>query len=367
MIITRYLYREILYTLLALTALLLLIYISHRFMIYLVQASVGALPANFILQLLGLKLLTDLMLILPLSFFLAILLALGRLYKDNEITALAACGIPVPFGRILILGVIFATGIALLSLYSAPWAHHQKEQLQTQLRNLAEVTGIAAGRFKEFSHGNGIFYVETTDQDHHTLTNLFIQLNLPNKQVIIVAEQGYQKMQGNELFMVLLNGHRYENTLGQLNYTLTHFAEHHIKVPKQLDTTPSTKENSLPTHLLWGNPQPAWQAELQWRLSLPITVILLAALAIPLSHTTPRQGQYAKVFIGVLIYLIYNNLLSIGKKWLERGEVPLWLGLWWVHLCLILIILLLFHLPEFQKHLLTLKNKLIPHQRHEKN
>ncbi|EDN66819.1 conserved hypothetical protein, membrane [Beggiatoa sp. PS] len=161
MIISRYLFREILQTLLALLVLLILIYISHRFMRYLVQASVGDLPANFIFQLLALRLLSDLMLLLPLGFFLALLLALGRLYKDNEITAMAACGIPVPIISIIGFGVMFAVIVGIFSLLLAPWADNQRGQLQIQLNTMAEVGGIAAGRFKEFNHGNGIFMWKT--------------------------------------------------------------------------------------------------------------------------------------------------------------------------------------------------------------
>lgn len=348
MIITRYLFREILYTLLALTALLLLIYISHRFMVYLLQASLGSLPAEFIFQLVGLKLLSDLTLILPLSFFLAVLLALGRLYKDHEITAMAACGLPVPTTNILILSGLFAILIGWLSLVMAPWAQNQKNLLQTKLRTLSEVEGISAGRFREFNQGNGIFYVETIDSESHLMHNLFVQINLSKKQVIMVAQQGYQISQGDELFLVLLNGHRYESQPGHLNYIITSFAEHRLKVPKRLDTPEGENQGAIYTNLLWLSSEEADQAELQWRLSLPLTVILLTALAIPLSHTTPRQGQYAKIFVGILIYLIYNNLLSIAKKWVEQGKTLPWLGLWWVHGCLIIVIGAWFYLPIWQ-------------------
>lgn len=345
MIISRYLFREILYTLLALTALLLLIYVSHRFMAYLVQASAGKLPAEFIFHLLGLKLLSDLMLILPLGFFLAILLALGRLHKDNEITALAACGQPVPLGSILLLSTFFAGIIALLSLVLSPWAYNQKGMLQIRLRNMAEIGVITAGRFKEFNRGQGIFYTQSIDTKEHIMHTLFMQVNLAHKQVILVAERGYQIEQDDDLFLVLTQGKRYEKIPGQLDYTITTFAEHHIKLPKRFDTPQESNLATLPTHRIWHEATSIAQAELQWRLSLPLTVILLALLAVPLSHTTPRQGQYAKIFAGILIYLIYNNSLNIAKKWLERGDVPAWIGLWWVHLALLGIILILFYIP----------------------
>lgn len=346
MIITRYLFREVLYTLLALTALLILIYISHRFMSYLVQASMGALPANFIFQLITLRLLSDLMLILPLGLFLALLLALGRLYKDNEITAMAACGIAVPITSILSFGLIFSFFIGLLSLLIAPWAESQRDILQVQLKTAAEVGGIAAGRFKEFNHGNGIFYVETIDEVENIMRTLFVQVNLPDRQVVMVADKGYQTVDGGELFLVLVDGQRYEQSPpGSLSYIITEFTEHRIRIPKRIDTHQGENRSAIPTHLLFQKTQLVYQAELQWRLSLPLTVILLAALAVPLSYTTPRQGHYAKILAGILIYLIYNNLLNIGKKWVERGDVSPWIGVWWVHLLLLIIILMLYYPP----------------------
>jgi lipopolysaccharide export system permease protein len=313
-------------------------------MAYLVQASVGAFPAEFILRLVTLRLLGDLMLLLPLGFFLALLIALGRLYKDNEITAMAACGIPVPTDSIIGFGALFAVVIAFLSLMIAPWAESQRDILQAQLATMAEVGGIAAGRFKEFNHGNGIFYVETMNTENNVMNTLFVQVNLPDRRIIMVAKEGSQVVEEGELFMVLRDGSRYESTPGRLNFTITHFAEHRIRIPKRLDGKElGENRKSIRTYQLLQKTEPVYQAELQWRLSLPLTVILLAALAVPISRTMPRQGQYANILAGILIYLIYNNLLNVAKKWVETGEVHSWIGVWWVHLGLLWIIIALFH------------------------
>lgn len=347
MIISRYLSREILYNLSALTGLLVLIYISHRFMHYLVQAASGALPAEFIFKLVGLKLLSDLMLILPLGFFLAILLALGRLYKDNEITALAACGVAVPFKTIVGLGVLFACFIGTLSLFLSPWAESQTNVLKKQASTTAEISSFMAGRFKEFNQGNGIFYIEAIDGDE--MKNVFVQANLPDKRVILVAQQAYQTTQANELFMVLFNGYRYEARPNSLAYVITQFGEHAIRIPKPLNDMQTDDVSALSVTELWQKTDPVYLAELQWRFSLPLSVILLAALAVPLSHTTPRQGQYAKIFAGILIYLIYSNLLNVAQKWVEHGNVPAIVGVWWVHLTLLIIIILLIYYPHFKR------------------
>lgn len=347
LIISRYLSREIFYNLAALTGLLVLIYISHRFMHYLIQAASGALPAEFIFKLVGLKLLSDLMLILPLGFFLAILLALGRLYKDNEITALAACGIAVPFKTIVGLGVVFSLFIGTLSLILSPWAVTQTNLLKKQASTTAEVSSFMAGRFKEFNQGNGIFYIEAIEESN--MKNVFVQANLPDKRVILVAQHAYQTTQANEMFMVLLNGYRYEARPNSLAYVITQFGEHAIRIPKPLIGNENNDISALSIGELWQKTEPIYQAELQWRFSLPLSVILLAALAVPLSRTTPRQGQYAKIFAGILIYLIYSNLSNVAQKWVAQGTVPTFIGVWWVHIILAIIIAILLYLPNFKK------------------
>lgn len=357
MIIRRYVFREIVTILFALTALLLLIYISHRFMSYLVQAANGALPVEFILQLLSLKVLSDLMLILPLAFFLAILLALGRMYKDSEITAFAACGVAVPVRSIIGLGVVFAGFIAVLSLWLAPWAEQQIAYFKTEANNSAEINGIAAGRFKEFAGGQGVVYVESFEGEKSAqMENVFVQAHTREKRLVIRAETGQQIAKNDDAYMRLTQGTRYENTHGQLDYTVTTFAEHEIKIPKRLKHTADHQREALPTMDLLNQTNPIYQAELQWRLSLPLSVILLAALAVPLSRTNPRQGQYAKLFTGILIYLIYNNILNVAQKWVMRGDVPTWLGMWWVHVLLVVMILLFSYFPQI-KHYFTLKFK----------
>jgi lipopolysaccharide export system permease protein len=360
LIIQRYLFREILYTLIALTILLLLIYISHRFMVYLVDASAGNLPTQFILQLLVTRLLSDLVLILPLGFFLAILLALGRLYKDNEVTALAACGVGIPTPSILALGLTFALFIGVLSLVVAPWAKAHMHQLITHIAAVGEVSGIAAGRFKELIQGQGIFYVEQVDAEQKVMKTVFAQANLPDRRIVLVAKRSYQTVEAGELYLTFVEGRRYDNKPNALNYEITEFTEHRIRIPKRVPTLNSKEREAVPTIALLGAKDPAYQAELQWRVSLPLSVVLLAMLAVPLSHTTPRQGQYAKILTGILIYLIYNNLLNIAKKWLEQGDISPQLGVWWVHGGLLLIIAILANISFLKSQFNTLKTKILP-------
>ncbi len=347
MLIRRYFFAEIIKVMFVLLLMLLLIYISHRFMSYLVQAAAGSIAASYIFSLLGLRLLRDLTLLIPLGFFLAILIALGRLYKDNEITALAACGINVPYRSILGLGAGVACFIALLSMLFAPWADRQVEKLRIQAASEAEISAVAAGRFKEFMQGNGIFYVEDLNRDTKTLSFIFAQANLEHSKAIIIAQSGQQEQENGELFLNLKQGYRYHLPENSLEHTVIQFEEHRLHIPRKLDNEQTSRYSALPTGVLWSSNQTAYMAELQWRISLPLSVLLLTALAVPLSRTTPRQGQFAKLFAGILLFLIYNNLLNVAKKWLERGEIPPWVGLWWVHLLMLVVVFITLWLPTF--------------------
>jgi lipopolysaccharide export system permease protein len=73
-------------------------------------------------------------------------------------------------------------------------------------------------------------------------------------------------------------------------------------------------------------------AELHWRFGVILSAPIMALLAFPLSYTTPRQGRFGKLAVGILLYALYANLLITGKSMLEDEKIPSILGLWWVHL-----------------------------------
>ena len=344
MIITRYLYREILTTILALFSILVLIYISHRLIRYMTEAASGGLPSEYIFQLLSLKLLSVLTILIPLAFFLAILLTLGRLYVDNEMTALSACGIGLPLilNKLMSLSLVISLFVGLCSFIFVPWAERQVEDIRLELRRLPEISGIAAGRFTSFQNG-GTFYVESLSEDQRVMHGIFAAIEKSNHSTVVTADLGYQQAddEGMGRYLVLQNGQRYEGKAGELNLHLTQFDEHRLLITPQ----PSERNihlQAMSNQALWQREDKAAIAELQMRLAIPLGLLLLAPLAVLISHTTPRQGRYARLFVAMLIYFSYNNLLKIAQKWVVQGDIPTWLGLWWVHLILLITVLTLF-------------------------
>ena len=334
LIIQRYLAREILQSFAAVLAILLLVFAAHRFVRFLTEASSGRIPSDVIFQLVVVKLTVNLTVLLPLAFFIGVLLALGRLHKDSEVVAMSAGGVGLRSLAHVVLGLSlgFALLIGLMSCYASPRLAAIEDSILTRARGEAEVTGLAPGHFKEFGQGN-IVYVESIEPDRRTLRGVFVRVTRGDREELVVAERAYQSIQGREgeRFMVLEDGHRYSGVPGRRDFVITRFARHAVRL--DVVTRPGGRRNldSIPTMELWRSEKPEHAAELQWRASLPISAVLLALLALPLARTTPRQGRYGKLFLAVVVYFVYNNGLGIAQSLIERGELRPAVGVWPVH------------------------------------
>ena len=346
MIIERYLLKDIIYTLVAVTLVLTVIYLGNRFVIFLTDAALGGAPLRTIMTLLLLKTVGAMVVVLPMALYLAILFVFGRLYKDSEMTALTACG--VSMGRIvrtvLFFSLAMAALVAFISLYLKPWAEEQSYSIQDRVEASSEISGITAGRFNESSRGDGVIYMEELSQDMKDMHNVFVQYQRGGEEVVLVSKSAYQKVDAatGDHYLVLVDGHRYERPPGTARFRIVQFKEHAVLIRPQKVVPSDRKRWALPSHQLWTSGSNADDAELQWRLSMPVSTLVLAMLAVSLSRTTPRQGRFGKLFNAILAYIIYSNLLAMAQTWLGRGMIPPWLGLWWVHLLFITAVLVLF-------------------------
>jgi lipopolysaccharide export system permease protein len=348
-ILDRYLIKEVVHALLGVAPVVLLIFLSDRFVRYLADAAAGKIPSDLILTLITLKFLSVLVILLPLTFYIAVMLALGRLYKDSEMTVLAAVGAGPAriLSTILSLSVAVALLVSALSLYVSPWAIGKINELKARAQAASEITGLTPGRFKESRSGDRVIYVEHIAPDRRGMNNVFIQNREQGKLSIVSAERGLQRVdqESGDQFIVLESGQRYEGTPGSADYKVVHYARYSVRINEAEPVEVRRQQEAQDSRSLLASTERGAAAELQWRLSMPLSVILLAALAVQLARTTPRQGKYAKVALAILSYLIYNNMLGISRAWLERDLIPPWAGLWWVHGVLLLILVMLA-LPE---------------------
>lgn len=358
MIISRYLKKEVIATLLAVTLVLLLIFLSDRLVRYLSYAASGKIAASLLFQLMGFEIPYYLALLLPLGLFLGVILVYSRLYTDNELRVMHACGMSVRhLMRITTsLALLIALITALLMFWINPYLASEKAKLlarQTGAVNL--INTLVPGSFRVTEQGDKVFYVKTLSRNRKVAENLFVAQQIKPKSddegarwMVISAGQGYQEknraLKGR--FIVAENGYRYEGIPGQQDYKITRFDKYALRLPEEVMTSKRQVLEAIPSYNLlrqYNNPQ--YAAEFQWRFAIPLSTLVLALLAIPLSEVKPRQGRYAILLPAILVYVIYVNLLFVARNLVEQKFISLDLGMWWVHGVMLMLLGFILFFP----------------------
>lgn len=353
MIIGRYVISDILKTFLALTGILLFIAVSNRLVRLLARAAAGELSPNILIKLTSLYIPELIAFLLPLSLFIAIVLSLSRAFVDQEIPVLFACGFSwahlVKWCLGLASGLMLIAGV--LSLYVVPNIEVMKTALVGEQDPKTILESIAPGRFHTLFNNKVVFYVEAFSSDRRILNEIFIAEQpavLPDAEEdwsVITAKTGeVVKRDNGQIYLELKDGARYNGTPGEKDYTIVEFERFGrvLERPEQGDQL--MYHRTMPTQYLLTAKQPGEQAEFQWRLALPLSMPILALLAIPLSQVSPRKGRFGKLLPAIILYVAYYNLLMLAKRWIEGGQITAIVGLWWVHvMTLMFAIGLLMH------------------------
>lgn len=364
MIISRYLTKEILGALFGVTFVLLLIFMSNQLVRNLSYAASGKLAANILLQLMGFEIPFLLALLLPLGLYLGIILAFGRLYAESEMRVLHASGLSI--GRLIFItgSIVSLIGVTVLvlMLWVNPWLASQKDKLIASSMTAENVLDtIMPGRFQVNNDGKRVIFVEKISRDHKRADNMFIaeqhKSSADEKNgnwVVVSAAEGSQvtDKETNDRFIVAKEGFRYEGTPGEKAYKIIQFKKYSVLAPHAPIKSAHQQQEAIPSATLWKNYQnPESAAELQWRFSIAVSAILLGLLAVPLSYVRPRNGKYSQIFPAVLIYIVYVNLLFVARNWIELKTVSIALGMWWVHLIIfsLAVLLVTLHATWFRK------------------
>lgn len=346
MILSRYLLRETALAWLAMASTLLIIMVATRFASVLNFAAKGQIPADLLVRVALLSSLRYLMILMPVSLLLAVMLALGRLYGDNEIAAMAGCGVSLGglYRPIVVLALLLAAGTAALSFQIGPWAGRQADYLVKHSRQLLQFAPFDPGKFQPLDGGRAVFYTASVSSSGAKLGQVFTQLRDrdDNESTIIAANgtQGLDPTSGDRI-VTLHDGYRYAGVPGTAGFDISQFKSLNLRLSPPPFRYVNSQHQLATTASLLNSNDPADRAELQSRIAAPLSVLILVLLALPLSHLRPRQGRYSKIVVGILVYLIYANLIGFGQVWIAKGKLPPALGLWWVHALALTVALIL--------------------------
>ncbi len=352
-ILDRYLIRELAFGLIASAALLLLVTLGGTLSDVLSKVATGRYPAGVMFPVVGLRILDAMSTLLPLALFLGVLLGLARLYRDSEMHVLASSGMgPRDLLRpALLLGLPMTVLVGIISLWLGPWAAHTSQTIVNRANRSIIAAGLEAGRFTELPGGGGMMFVAGMNVRGTHLRGIFVASDRTNTQGLpevnlITAANGDMHIdpQSGARYLVLHDGHRYVGVLGQSNWKLMDFRSNDISLA-QVDAGAGGSHITVherSTLALLSQPDPKSRAEMAWRLTAPVSTLVLLLLALPLSRQGPRESFYGRLLIAVLAYLIYANLLSVGRAEILAGHPSGAVLMWGVQIITIGLALGLF-------------------------
>lgn len=346
MIINRYLMREISKPLAAILGILIALFASYSAAGFLSEAVNGLLPIDTVAEMIGLKALISLEVLIPVSLYIAVVLAFGKLYGDSEFTAMFA--LRVTPARVASAVLVLSGGLALvvagLSLVARPWAYQQLHELSKRAEVTLDATAMEAGTFYIGQHGSRVIFLSHRDGPTAPAQDVFVQIWHPDHTEIIHAEIAYPSSQttfarGSEIF--LSGAHIYEIGHDDDHVDRAMSANGIVIDPNRRDDTPPEYSSvAAGTAHLARSDLAADVAELQWRLSTPLSTLLLGLLGIPLSRAKPRQSKYEKFGTAILIYSGYYLLCTSARTWVQHSVVAAFPGIWWAPAVLALILLI---------------------------
>ena len=335
LIIDRAFYREAAGTALAIGVVLLVVMALMSMTFLLGRAARGDQSVQVVFLLLGFQTLARLDVLLPLAFYLGVLLTLSRWYRDNEMTVLAACGVGLlHFLRpVLRLGLIFAAVVALGAFYFTPLATRLIDEVKRESASQNEPALVAPGVFTETAGKDSIFYAENIAANGD-LEGMFVSSLEQGRQGVLVAKSGHPFVDARtgDKFIALHDGTLYEGEPGMADYRILEFNVYNLRIePKKVEAAPVSTAGLPTLSMLRRIAEPDINAELHWRLGKTIGLFVLAIYAVVFAYTDVRRGRLSNLFVAIVIYFVYSNLLGIGDSMLTNGRVPPLAGLWWVH------------------------------------
>lgn len=293
-------------------------------------AAGGKVPADAVLTLLGFSAIGYLPLLLSIAMFLSILLTMSRIYRDSEMVVWFSSGAGLMnwFKPVLLYAVPVCALVGTLSLSLTPWALRKSEEFRHQIELRDDITTIAPGIFKESKQGDRVYFIEKLTNDLSQVSNVFMHSIQNQQEGVTVAQRGFVEAKDNgDRYLVMLNGRRYEGTPGQADFRVIKFSRYAFKVEQSQAKEFFPSQKSSATVSLMTSDSARDRAELVWRFGLPLSTLVLALFAIPLSAVNPRTGRSFNLVLASLLYFVYNNLINVVQSWVGQGRFGVTAGL----------------------------------------
>jgi lipopolysaccharide export system permease protein len=238
--------------------------------------------------------------------------------------------------------------IAFLSMYLAPTAADKLDTYYQKQQQESEFSFITPGRFNAIgSSGKKVSYAETLSADRTEMQDVF----MADGNTIILAESGRQYVSPStgSRYLELKNGKRMSGYPGSEEFESMTFDSYAVKIAEESSIAKKARYEAISTKALIASDQRQHKARLHYRVGLFLLIPIIVFIAFPLSSVKPRQGRYGKMLPAIVIYMVYYTTLITARKWMEQGDTPEWIALWWLHGIFLSLGLFLMYWPKVQR------------------
>jgi lipopolysaccharide export system permease protein len=290
------------------------------------QAAGGNVAPQDVVLLMGYATIAHLATMLTLSLFIAVVLTLGRFYRESEMTIWFASGIPLSrFVRpVLRMAWPILLTVVVLELIVWPWGNQNSAELRDRYQKRSDLSRVAPGQFQTSRDGSRVFFIERDGDNAATGRNVFILANQNERESVTTSSRGHLQMEGDDRFLVLDHGQRNETQRKTGEKSLARFEQYKVLT----DTQALANANQLPpkamgTLDLLRLPTPKNQGELAWRLGMILGGLNMALLGVGLSASNPRRASNWNLLFALLAFVVYFNLITLSQSWVGNGRMTL--------------------------------------------
>ena len=324
---------------------LLAILTSTQLIRLLKEAAGGRVAPEAVASLLGYYVINYLPPVLTLTLFVGVILSISRVYRDSEMVVWISCGQPLTawIRPVLKFSLPIVGGIALLSGFLSPWANYSIAAYKEKLAVRSDIAQVSPGMFREVRQGQRVFFVEALNDDASRVGNVFVASVQDGRMGVVVSRSGHQEIAADGTRQIVLGqGKRYEVEPGSLQYKVMEFSTYRMRTEDGVARPVEPLPGRLAIDDLIMDGSNRGRAELLWRVGTPVSAIILALMAIPLAFVNPRAGRSGGLLIAILVYAIYNNLMSLSQSWVAQGKVSFLVGTAAVHLLMLAVVVAMF-------------------------
>ena len=287
------------------------------------QAAGGVVAPEDVVLLLGYFALQHIPTMLTLSMFIAVVVTLGRMYRDSEMAIWFASGLSLArFVRpVLRMAWPMLIVVGVLLLFVWPWSNSSSNELRQRYEQRSDLSRIAPGVFQTSRDGNRVFFVDRASHEGIDANNVFILSRKNTLESVTSARHGRLETVGNDRLLVLEQGQRNEADRASGTRTLASFDSYRVLADDNAVRSAETRPpKAMRTIDLIRDPQPRHQGELAWRFGLLLAAANLLLIGIGLSAGNPRRASNWNLLFALLGFVAYFNLINLSQAWIGAGR-----------------------------------------------